>query len=360
MRRPILLPKTIRVGDVTGAVGIDPTTATVYVAGSVAGSSNSFSWTVSVIDEKADAVTHTIAVPGPLGGGVVADPTTGTVYIANDGTPADPYGSISVIDEKTDTVTHNIPVGSSPADLAVDPSTGTIYVANYSDNTVSVIDEKTDAVTHTIAVGNQPVAVGIDPSTGLVFMDNIGDGAISVIDEKTVTVRRTIPVAGSGGLSVDSATGTIYLTNGGSYDNAGVLANGTVSVIDEKTDTVTQSSPVGSNPTGVAVNPFTGTIYVTNYDSDTVSVVTPSGGNRPTAGGTVRLHVAAPGTSTVLGDLSVTGNDGPGFVTVYPCTETRPFAANITYGKGETVSNEVAVAPDANGDVCFYTWLAPI
>jgi DNA-binding beta-propeller fold protein YncE len=46
-----------------------------------------------------------------------------------------------------------------------------------------------------------------------------------------------------------------------------------VSVISGKTNKVTATIPVGSGPEVVAVNPATGTVYVTNEGSDTVSVI---------------------------------------------------------------------------------------
>ncbi|CLO57451.1 Conserved protein of uncharacterised function PE-PGRS family protein [Mycobacterium tuberculosis] len=46
-----------------------------------------------------------------------------------------------------------------------------------------------------------------------------------------------------------------------------------MSVIDPNTNTVTGSIPVGTAPTGVAVNPVTGEVYVTNFAGDTVSVI---------------------------------------------------------------------------------------
>jgi YVTN family beta-propeller protein len=48
----------------------------------------------------------------------------------------------------------------------------------------------------------------------------------------------------------------------------------TVSVISGRTKTVTATIPVGDNPSGVAVDPKTSTIYVANALSDTVSVLT--------------------------------------------------------------------------------------
>jgi YVTN family beta-propeller protein len=49
--------------------------------------------------------------------------------------------------------------------------------------------------------------------------------------------------------------------------------DGTVSVIDGDTNTVTATIPVGSFPFGVAADPGTKTIYVTNSGDNTVSVI---------------------------------------------------------------------------------------
>ncbi len=60
--------------------------------------------------------------------------------------------------------------------------------------------------------------------------------------------------------------GNIYLAN---------RFGDTVSVINPAINTVTGSPiPVGLDPTGVAVNPVTGVVYVTNSLDDTVSVIT--------------------------------------------------------------------------------------
>ncbi|WP_459561292.1 YncE family protein [Mycobacterium kiyosense] len=51
------------------------------------------------------------------------------------------------------------------------------------------------------------------------------------------------------------------------------LADGTVSVINPTTNTVTATIPVGSSPYGVAIDPVTGAVYVANFQSGTVSVI---------------------------------------------------------------------------------------
>ncbi len=66
------------------------------------------------------------------------------------------------------------------------------------------------------------------------------------------------------GVAVNPVTGTIYVTNTGSDS---------VSVISGRTNTVTATITAGSNPRGVAVNPVTATVYVTYVTGDTVSMI---------------------------------------------------------------------------------------
>nr|WP_286036431.1 YncE family protein [Mycobacterium tuberculosis] len=98
--------------------------------------------------------------------------------------------------------------------------------------------------------------MAVSPVTGLVFVTNFDSNTVSVIDPNTNTVTGSIPVGtGAYGVAVNPG-GNIYVTNQGSN---------TVSVIDPATNTVTGSPiPVGLDPTGVAVNPVTGVVYVTN------------------------------------------------------------------------------------------------
>ena len=46
---------------------------------------------------------------------------------------------------------------------------------------------------------------------------------------------------------------------------------------------------------------------------------------------------------------------GPGFITVYPCTPDVPTAANLNYGTGTTIPNSVIAQVGASGEVCIYT-----
>ena len=81
----------------------------------------------------------------------------------------------------------------------------------------------------------------------------------------TYRVTAAVPVGKyPGGVVVDPGSRTVYVTN---FDD------GTVSVIDASARTVTATVPVGRAPRGAAVDPTTHTAYVTNYRGNTVSVI---------------------------------------------------------------------------------------
>ena len=65
--------------------------------------------------------------------------------------------------------------------------------------------------------------------------------------------------------------------------------------------------------------------------------------------------LAAPGTIAVALNVAVDAPTDAGFLTVYPCGVTRPWASNLNFVGGQTVSNEVMVEPGVDGSVCIYT-----
>jgi len=84
-------------------------------------------------------------------------------------------------------------------------------------------------------------------------------------------VTATVPVGKSPkGVAVDPGTHTVYVTD---FTTTPASTPGTVSVIDGSTRTVTATVPVGKFPDEVAVDPGTHTVYVTNDDDATVSVI---------------------------------------------------------------------------------------
>jgi hypothetical protein len=69
---------------------------------------------------------------------------------------------------------------------------------------------------------------------------------------------------------------------------------------------------------------------------------------------TGRLGVPATGVEAVSLNVTVTGPEGPGWVTVFPC-DTVPLASNLNFAAGEDVANAVIAPVSADGTVCLYT-----
>jgi len=185
----------------------------------------------------------------------------------------------------------------------VDDATHTLYVANQDSNTVSVIDtagcnaSSTHGCGHgvgTVHVGSGPTGVAIDPATHSLYVADGGGSTVSVIDtagcnaEIRAGCGQKPPevTVGSGpfGVALDPVTDTVYVTNIGPKDEGD-----TVSVIDAATCSGEVQSgcgqtpaqvTVGSGPFGIAVNTATDTVYVANTgqllttaDGNTVSVI---------------------------------------------------------------------------------------
>jgi hypothetical protein len=69
---------------------------------------------------------------------------------------------------------------------------------------------------------------------------------------------------------------------------------------------------------------------------------------------TGRAGVPADASAVVL-NVTVTGAQGPGYVTVYPCGGNPPNASNLNYVAGSTVPNAVVTKIGAGGKICLYT-----
>ncbi len=107
-----------------------------------------------------------------------------------------------------------------------------------------------------------------------------------MINGATNTVTTTLNVGQfPEGVAVDPATDTVYVTNSG---------DDTMSVIDGANNTVTSTVTVGSDPYGVAVDESTDTVYVANSGVDTVTVIT---GATNTVTATVKISSSPEGVA---------------------------------------------------------------
>ena len=188
----------------------------------------------------------------------------------------------------------SVHVGNGPQGTAFDRATDTVYVANQGDNTVSVVDARhcnsldTSGCAQTpatVPTGAGPFAIAIDDATHTVYVANQDDGTVSVIDAATCNGQNQSGCADAGptiaagptpfGIAVDRRTDTVYVTDVG--DDAG-----TVSVINGATcNAITTTgcgqqpatATVGHFPFGVLIDRRDHTVYVTNADDNTVSMI---------------------------------------------------------------------------------------
>ncbi len=245
-------PPAVAVGNNPVDVAVNQATDTVYVANW----GNGTGTTVSVIDGRTcnGQVTsgcgqrHATVTIGTGPAGVIVDQSTDTVYagtIAPDGAEA-----VSVIDgaacngARTSGCRHkptSVPVGTGSASynvaFAVDQTTKTLYVANWASNTLSMIDTATCNGTTTSScqqappiarVGRGPDGIALDFATHTVYVANVTDDTISVLDAATCNATAS---AGCGArpskslrtghsprwVTVDQDTDTVYVTNGDDY-----------------------------------------------------------------------------------------------------------------------------------------------
>jgi len=70
-----------------------------------------------------------------------------------------------------------------------------------------------------------------------------------------------------------------------------------------------------------------------------------------------RAGVPADASAAVL-NVTVTGPDAPGYVTVYPCGTAPPTASNLNYVAGLTVPNAVITKIGTGGKICIFTQAA--
>ena len=189
-------------------------------------------------------------------------------------------------------------VGDTPQSSAFDPATRTVYVANQNDNTVSVVDARTcnardvtgcGRSSATIPVASSPFGIAINDTTHTIYVAQSTGNTVSVIDGRTCNAAdtsqcgRTPPTVTVGdgpvGVAVDPATNTVYVTNSGpGMDTSG----DTVSVINGATCNAQRTSGCGQTPATVHVGHFPffaavdaahKTVYVTDAFDNAVSMI---------------------------------------------------------------------------------------
>jgi YVTN family beta-propeller protein len=200
------------------------------------------------------------------------DPRTNRAYVADRGS-----ANVAVVDVATNSIVTFQTVGSQPEHVKVDSRNARVYVSNVAMGTLSVLDASADgAPLAMIEVGPNPSFVGLDTSSNRVYVAavcadpqsgcSIGGSFLLTIDGTGPsmipqdTVR--LPANGSG-VVYDEVNRLVYVA----------MSNDTVAMVDPATHTVVGLIGVGTAPKGMAINPVTRKLYVTNSGANSVSVI---------------------------------------------------------------------------------------
>lgn len=275
----------------------EPYTITINPAGTIAYVTNSNSTTVSMIDIATNTVIGTIdGFDGPSG--FVITPNGKFAYVNNYGGPGG-VGSgngttVRVVDLTTNAIIGPaITVGLAPAAMAITPDGAFIYVINYTDGnlgtgTISIINTSDNSVQLNAITGfSGPFAIAMTPNGKYAYITNFGSNnfspvgtTVSVVSTSSNTIIATITLGiQPSGVAISPDGSYAYVSNYSTvYNGPGFTlltsAQGAVSVIDIKSNTVVdQIIGVGLAPGSLTISPSGLFAYVTNYNSNSVSVI---------------------------------------------------------------------------------------
>ncbi|MBB6271990.1 DNA-binding beta-propeller fold protein YncE [Pedobacter cryoconitis] len=199
-----------------------------------------------------------------------------SAYLGTVGDPAAPNGIVAEIDTTSLTEIRRINVGRQPEEMAVVREK--LYVANSGgytpsnyERTVSVIDLNSFQVVNKIDVGINLNRLKSD-KYGDLYVTSRGDyydipSKLFVIDTKTEKVKKTFDI-GVSNLFIDDNSAYFYSTEF-SYLTGGYVIN--YGIIDVKNEVLTDKKFITDGtekeitiPYGIAVNPYTKDVYVTD------------------------------------------------------------------------------------------------
>jgi YVTN family beta-propeller protein len=244
---------------------------------------------------------------------IAADGVRGWVYVVNEYTD-----NVTVI-RGTEVITAIVTLGSHPLEAAIDPNTGWVYVVSlyrkkiWGD--VPITEGNVLVISGTQMIGNIPIGTSIianhlavDSVNNYVYVSTGNKTASGDIDGGVIVVEglekigeypmrgpakdmSVNPTTGevyvltsddlyhfSAGQFVDSveipghlwamrvhpSTGDVYVARGSNVDSV-ILVLRDMQVVAEV--------PAGGGPAKMAIDPFTGNVYVANFEDNTVTVI---------------------------------------------------------------------------------------
>ncbi len=234
---------------------------------------NGGSNTVTVLDLVHLRQERVIAV-GANPTGLARSPTRNEVYAVNTGS-----NSVSVIDVETNQLKATIPVRRKPSFIDVDRAGARAYVADSGSNAVSVIDLAARRVVATAAAGEGPGEARISADDRTLVVSNRLSNSVSVIDAHSLQLRAAFagcPQATAIVILPDASKAFIACSGGHQVMVLGLAGGDMGSKAfpgPARPDRLLAMLDVGKSPVHLALKPDGGELFVSNFDSDTISEI---------------------------------------------------------------------------------------
>jgi YVTN family beta-propeller protein len=297
----------VSVGDEPRGVVVNPYTGRVYVA-------NVHSGTISIL--HTGSVIATLPVD-TLPFVVAINTQTNRIYAAGCNFLTGAGSMVVVIDGHTDKVITDISLNQScglgTQGIAVNQFTNRVYVSDYDENQEVVIDGSTDQIVARVdLLGRQPLGVAVDLLAKQEWVALDGpDGQVDILDGSTNTLLDTITVGNvfMNNVAINPSTRSVYIASDSTPSSLYVLSAKTrqvltavptgqfandvsldllsnlvfvtdgqgnqVFVVDGSSNQVVATVPLSGNfPVGIVPNPVTRAVYVSEFDSNQVEIMT--------------------------------------------------------------------------------------
>lgn len=168
-------------------------------------------------------------------------------------------GSLAVIDAATDVVRHTVGLIGAPDTITIGGSMA--YATHYDRSCVSAIDLASFEV-KLIPLGDKPIEVQITPDGLRAYV--VSSGSLSVVDTVTGEAER-MPAA--------DLPRCVRISPSGKYAYVSNFGERSVSIVDTIAQCVTDTIDVGGHPEALAVSADGDRLYVGDYWSGTVTVL---------------------------------------------------------------------------------------
>jgi YVTN family beta-propeller protein len=190
-------------------------------------------------------------------------------------------GKVFVIDTASNSAVGTIPLPRHPAGIAISADGSRAYVADFSSATVSVIDTATNRVTGRIEVGPAKVAtmmpaVAVTRDGSTAYVTNPGDDTLLVIDTAKSFVRARIALhMHPSGVAVTPDAGRVYVSGCPGPCSSGMITvvNTRLYVADDSVPTAQPLSHIAMSPTGKFAYASGGSALLV-FDTRTNNIVT--------------------------------------------------------------------------------------